>query len=544
MDFISSIRRSMNLFVVLIVLCDSVNGLRLQTEHSSISGLVTEATIGLDGSKIKVALDFNRPETRIFDPAICPAFVECSQVNIINDRRMQTQLFVSESELGLLGGYWTFQSLVFGGEVLDRFAFQLVRNWVPQLATFRDVAGVIGAAKGSQAFWNRCIEMGIDGEKIILEDCSGPPRFSVETFGHQEWRFRSDWSLNGRPVIDAIKTEFDPTFTDIVFPITFMKALAVGMRAQIDSEYRLRLLCRDAERLELTLRVDSVFPVTIAGDSLNMGEVNSLYPGICSLRIRFTESRVVTIGHHLINSVGRIQMDFASKYFFLGFVSGPPPSVTPLPSVRLVPIYGLPRLHVTTGGPSVVFPSTEADEGVVLVNPDARSTRDRSGRWRVWTLIRTRPLLEEPTEREMVISPSFEGFSFTVNQAAIEFRGTGYGNQQVYLEFSRSIIQIRVKERSVGSVPPQPVRITDLEMPKPEPYKKITAQDDVSCSICMGSYEPNDLVQEMDGCKHSFHRACIKQWLETRSATCPICRGQVYRRQQMNAADNQCCIIS
>ncbi|KAI7822280.1 hypothetical protein BX661DRAFT_187620 [Kickxella alabastrina] len=43
------------------------------------------------------------------------------------------------------------------------------------------------------------------------------------------------------------------------------------------------------------------------------------------------------------------------------------------------------------------------------------------------------------------------------------------------------------------------------------------------CSICLVSYEAEDLVRALS-CNHTYHADCIDVWLTERSARCPICK--------------------
>lgn len=45
------------------------------------------------------------------------------------------------------------------------------------------------------------------------------------------------------------------------------------------------------------------------------------------------------------------------------------------------------------------------------------------------------------------------------------------------------------------------------------------------CCVCMSDFETGDEVISMP-CGHSFHDACIKQWLNT-NRTCPVCRDKL-----------------
>ncbi|KAF3776989.1 RING-H2 finger protein [Nymphaea thermarum] len=46
------------------------------------------------------------------------------------------------------------------------------------------------------------------------------------------------------------------------------------------------------------------------------------------------------------------------------------------------------------------------------------------------------------------------------------------------------------------------------------------------CSDCLGDYEPNDHLQQIPSCGHTFHMDCIDNWL-TKHTTCPLCRASL-----------------
>ena len=48
------------------------------------------------------------------------------------------------------------------------------------------------------------------------------------------------------------------------------------------------------------------------------------------------------------------------------------------------------------------------------------------------------------------------------------------------------------------------------------------------CSICLDDYEEGDRVRCIEPCNHTFHSKCIGKWLVERSATCPLCKFDLY----------------
>ncbi|KAL3518582.1 hypothetical protein ACH5RR_021171 [Cinchona calisaya] len=70
-------------------------------------------------------------------------------------------------------------------------------------------------------------------------------------------------------------------------------------------------------------------------------------------------------------------------------------------------------------------------------------------------------------------------------------------------------------------------KIDDVKKPGENSDKG--SDDDDECGICLSGCKADltYLWRVLPRCKHGFHAACIDKWLKT-SATCPICRKDVY----------------
>lgn len=64
-----------------------------------------------------------------------------------------------------------------------------------------------------------------------------------------------------------------------------------------------------------------------------------------------------------------------------------------------------------------------------------------------------------------------------------------------------------------------------------------SAEEKESCSVCLAEYVEGEEVRVLPRCKHMFHRACIDQWLITRSPFCPMCRDRVIERDARGNGD-------
>ncbi|TVU29698.1 hypothetical protein EJB05_21277 [Eragrostis curvula] len=46
---------------------------------------------------------------------------------------------------------------------------------------------------------------------------------------------------------------------------------------------------------------------------------------------------------------------------------------------------------------------------------------------------------------------------------------------------------------------------------------------ETQCSVCLADYQPDERLQRIPPCGHTFHIDCIDHWLST-NTTCPLCR--------------------
>ncbi len=48
--------------------------------------------------------------------------------------------------------------------------------------------------------------------------------------------------------------------------------------------------------------------------------------------------------------------------------------------------------------------------------------------------------------------------------------------------------------------------------------------EDSTCSICLTDLMTRDHIYILSVCKHYFHEACAKSWMEGKQPNCPLCR--------------------
>jgi len=61
-----------------------------------------------------------------------------------------------------------------------------------------------------------------------------------------------------------------------------------------------------------------------------------------------------------------------------------------------------------------------------------------------------------------------------------------------------------------------------------------------SCSICLDEYEPGDKLRILPcSGNHIFHARCIGRWLAERSATCPLCKEDLYIEEEESDSESE-----
>ncbi|KAK3158200.1 hypothetical protein QOZ80_2AG0134090 [Eleusine coracana subsp. coracana] len=54
-------------------------------------------------------------------------------------------------------------------------------------------------------------------------------------------------------------------------------------------------------------------------------------------------------------------------------------------------------------------------------------------------------------------------------------------------------------------------------------FKESFLVRETQCSVCLADYQPDERLQRIPPCGHTFHIDCIDHWLST-NTTCPLCR--------------------
>lgn len=93
-----------------------------------------------------------------------------------------------------------------------------------------------------------------------------------------------------------------------------------------------------------------------------------------------------------------------------------------------------------------------------------------------------------------------------------------------------------VKEKTFDSLRMNPFLVSTFK------YKKgtenIEAASGTECAVCLTSFEDDEHVSQLPGCKHSFHAPCIDMWPYSHS-DCLLCRTPIDRLSTQKGQWNQ-----
>ncbi|KAF0690625.1 Aste57867_17993 [Aphanomyces stellatus] len=106
------------------------------------------------------------------------------------------------------------------------------------------------------------------------------------------------------------------------------------------------------------------------------------------------------------------------------------------------------------------------------------------------------------------------------------------GNEELVLQLAHACDVIEVFLQVPDLQKKEEVRHTSMVLTSPEmtalrasfnePHSDDDAVDENDCPICLCDLDTDEKVLHM-GCGHSFHEACVMQWLELKMS-CPLCR--------------------
>ncbi|KAK8626359.1 hypothetical protein V6N13_134008 [Hibiscus sabdariffa] len=91
------------------------------------------------------------------------------------------------------------------------------------------------------------------------------------------------------------------------------------------------------------------------------------------------------------------------------------------------------------------------------------------------------------------------------------------------------VLSSRPSVSSIGSVPAPNEVVESLPVKVYTKSNKLHNDEAGQCYICLVEYEEGDSMRILP-CNHEFHRTCIDKWLKDIHRVCPLCRGDICRR--------------
>jgi hypothetical protein len=98
------------------------------------------------------------------------------------------------------------------------------------------------------------------------------------------------------------------------------------------------------------------------------------------------------------------------------------------------------------------------------------------------------------------------------------------------------------EEQAPARVPPVRRRLTHQQVRDNHPAFHYDPETHVEqqleeCAICLDEFEPGCRCRQLP-CQHVFHSACIGRWMIERSATCPLCKVDLYEEEEEESSDS------
>jgi hypothetical protein len=99
-----------------------------------------------------------------------------------------------------------------------------------------------------------------------------------------------------------------------------------------------------------------------------------------------------------------------------------------------------------------------------------------------------------------------------------------------------------LENEEANAPPPRPVRrrLTHEQVRANYPaflFCQETHQVDDDCAICLDEFATGSRCRQLP-CQHVFHSTCIGRWLIERSATCPLCKIDLYEEEEEESDDD------
>jgi hypothetical protein len=525
------------ILIGLLLISYTALGFHIEADYSTFSGLVTNIGLGSGPQRLRASLDFVNQDSIMFTQEACPPFVPaCFEAqHSVSFEKLSPP---TEFEWGM--GFAAKDTLYIGGIREDVFRFIYTGIFKSDRVSGHEVSGVVSMTKNSDITEGKIIELTYEEQSgLSLRELDRPSlpvgMISAPSYSEKVWDIRGEVQIKNAAGLGAMTIIFDPSSQVIWFPVDMHDTLEhyVGSSLVIRKEV-VYLSCEVT--VPLSIRLETGLLVNIPFVLIQYPEETSDYFSFesdgfrfCPVRLRLS-SKVshVVIGRQLIESVKAIILNYRDS--ILGLIPRTQyEAAEPFVPSLSIPLFSAPTARGTT---ELLFqPTTQISEYSLALH-SKRPIR-LSGYTAAWIFIK-HPFELYPTEGP-VVQRLVDGFFSEVTLQMVgpslvltvtptqPVRGRK-GLQLVLVDYPDKF-EVRIVECESEDIL---VPIGRLNLPAPQAVDVPNRE----CNICLEQMGvEGNIVQRITPCGHCFHFTCIRDWLETRSRTCPCCRQCVAIRQ-------------
>ena len=491
---------------------------RFHAQHSSLSGLVVDADMGIAPQSIALAIDFNENENFIFLNKHCPPFVRCFVLS--------ESFSVGTSVNGVAEHVWL-------GTCRSKHAFFLSAQ-PPHSSQYRDVAGIIAAGPYSEFFELETLLVKEGGQRVEVEILNSVPNdvLWIPTVPFPEWTVQAELFSTSLPL------SIDPAELSLVLPKSIQSELIVRAIQTVPvlpkGDSGVWINCRQEHgewvlnnEFQIAIRISRSMEVRLNAIVFqernpkvwSMEDENGNELFFCSNSLRFTSGRAV-IGRLLLRSVDGLLFDYERIRVGIVGLRQTAPSIGPmrLPFDSIVPRFKYPTILPMSGGHMVALEKS-IDGNLILASRDPTIV---DGEWDCWFFFGPdqsyigQDIGQANHVGQDIIVGESNGISITTQRVVLSFKPATAN--------SRRILSIKQKENILNICVQHSFTQFDL------PQARLVTQSDLEkmsdCPICLSPISVGDTVQSMRNCVHAFHSNCVRQWI-IKHPSCPTCRSPI-----------------
>lgn len=574
--------------LLIFLLISPISAVRIDVATSELTNFISEINVGTPRQTLKFELDFSTRSVGIFIGSHCPQFVSCMQPSLSDTSTFLGETLSGSGQLSRkLSAIDFFEFSGINDPVYCEYQMLSFEEEVSSKGS--DVAGTIGLGYSSPLSSGKVISLQVNNPSSVTKGLRAYPNWVMSLDGQAAalpegqleivspvkpnrpyWGFGCQLFVNSRKIYQLINAAVVPNENDIVIPNSARGTLLdawfpAGYRYRISVEGRIFIQCSSnpkvADTSGLERLIVRIYPmtqrfITILPEQLRYtGSVNAKSllvidsEVLCPTRIRFSmdsSSNKWVFGLPLVASVESVHLDGVAHAVRFRFIPGISQRVNhPLtPSVLepfVIPRFGPPEFIKSGTGTSQIF-SIIFESGWETVGSAASQFILRSsepnisddGKIISFVLLKVndgfplRVSADQTTILEGVFHmPSSRGVivrNQDNGQVRVEFklqiaRDVTLSSYEIHIIESSTSLTIQLNK--VDMIVP----LEAFDLPPPIARGDESDFSENSCTVCMEAISHGDIVQVLQ-CHHSFHRACISNWIG-KTMRCPNCNQQV-----------------